>query len=101
MADSKQFIEIASGASGVVRSLASVPAGADNAIIRVETGTVRWAETSGSWVNGSVGILLGGADQPFRIGNGVPLSGFCFVPVGGAAAIQVSYYGYHGIGQYL
>lgn len=101
MADSRQFIEIASGASGVVRSLASVPSGADNAILRVETGTVRWAETSGSWINASVGILLSAPDQPFRIGVGVPLSAFSFVPVGGGAALQVSYYSYHGVGQYL
>ena len=101
MADSRQFIEVASGASGILRPLASAPTAADNAIIRVETGTVRWSETSGSWLNGSVGLLLSAADPPFRIGAGVPLSAFGFVPVGGGAALQVSYYSYHGIGALL
>lgn len=99
--DSRQFLEIASGASGILRTLASAPTLADNAIVRVETGTVRWSETSGSWLNASIGFPLAAVDQPFRIGNGVPLSAFAFVPVGGAAAIQVSYYSYHGIGAYL
>lgn len=101
MADSRQFIEVASGASGILRALASAPTTADNAIVRVETGTVRWSETTGSWLNASVGLLLSAVDQPFRIGAGVPLNGFAFVPVGGAAAMQIVYYSYHGIGQYL
>ena len=103
MPDSKQFLEVASGASGILRTLASAPTTADNAIIRVESGTVRWSETTGSWLSATagVGLLLSGADQPFRIGAGVPLSAFAFVPVGGAAQIQVAYYGYHGLGQYL
>jgi len=95
---SRQFIEVASGASGIVRSLASAPTNADNAIIRCQTGTVRWAESAGSWINGSVGLLLSAADPPFRVGVGVPLSSFCFVPVGGTADLQVSYYTYSGGG---
>jgi hypothetical protein len=101
MADSRQFLELASGASGILTKLASIPSGADNAIVRVDAGTVRWSETSGSWLNASIGILFAPADQAFRIGNGVPLSAFAIVPLGGAAAVQVSYYSYHGIGQYL
>lgn len=106
MADSRQFLEVASGASGILTKLASIPSGADNAIVRMDVGTARWSESTGSWLSATagasgVGLLLSNADQPFRIGNGVPLTAFAFVPVGGAAAIQVSYYSYHGIGQYL
>lgn len=101
MADNRQFIEAASGASGVLRALASIPSGADNALIRVDSGTVRWSETTGSWLNASQGLLLSAADAAFRIGEGVPLSSFAFVPMGGGAAIQVSYYSYRGFGQYL
>ncbi|HXH95541.1 MAG TPA: hypothetical protein VNN25_28450 [Thermoanaerobaculia bacterium] len=101
MADSRQFLELASGASGILTKLASIPSGADNAIIRVDAGTVRLSESSGSWLNASIGIMFSTGDQAFRIGNGIPLTGFAFVPLGGAAAIQISYYSYHGIGQYL
>lgn len=101
MADSRQFLELASGASGVLTKLASIPSGADNAIIRCDSGTVRWSETAGSWLNASIGLLLSSADPPFRIGGTVPLSSFAFSPLGGGAAVQVSYYTYKGIGQYL
>jgi hypothetical protein len=101
MPDSKQFLELASGPSGIVAALASIPPGADNAIIRIEAGTVRWAETGATWINASMGLLLGPADPPFRIGAGVPLSLFRYVPLGGGAALQISYYSYHGLGQYL
>ena len=101
MADSRQFLELASGASGILTKLASIPSGADNAIVRVDAGTVRWSETTGSWLNASIGPLFSAVDQAFRIGNGVPLTAFAMVPVGGAGAVQVSYYSYHGIGQYL
>jgi hypothetical protein len=101
MAESRQFIEYASGAAANLTALASIPSGADNAILRVDSGTVRWAETTGSWVNASIGLLLSGADPPFRIGGNVPLTAFRFVPVGGAGAVQVSYYTYRGIGQFL
>jgi len=101
MADSRQFLELASVASGIFRALASTPSGADNAIVRCDTGTVRWSETTGSWLNASIGLLLSAADPPFRIGGGVPLSAFAFVPIGGGGAIQVSYYSYRGLGQFL
>lgn len=100
MAQPHGFIEVASGASGINRTLASIPSGVDNAILRVETGTVRWSE-SPSWVNASVGLLLSAVDQPFRVGGPHGLSNFTFVPLGGAAAVQFVYYTYRGIGQYL
>lgn len=101
MADSRQFLELASAASGILTGLASTPTLADNAILRVDTGTVRWSETTGSYLNASIGLLLSGADPPFRVGGQVPLSAFKFVPLGGGAAIQLSYYSYRGIGQFL
>jgi len=101
MADSRQFLEIASGASGILTKLASIPSGADNFVIRGDTGTYRWSETTGSWLNASIGPIMSAADPPMRLGAGVPLTAFAFVPIGGAAAVQVSYYSYHGIGQYL
>lgn len=101
MPDTRQFIEIASGASGILTALASIPSGADNAIIRVDVGTVRWSETTGSWLTASTGLILGAVDGAFRIGAGAPLSAFRFYPMGGAAAVQVAYYTYKGIGQYL
>jgi hypothetical protein len=85
MATPKQFIIVASGASGVLSTLASVPVGADNAIIRFDVGTARWSETAGSWLNASTGLLISAADAPFRIGN---LAAFAFIPVGGGAAMQ-------------
>jgi len=101
VADSRQFIEYASSAAAAVAKLASIPSGADNAIIRADSGTMRWSETTGSWLNASIGPLLSSADPPFRIGVGVPLSAFAFCPVGGAGAIMVSYYSYRGIGNFL
>ena len=99
--DSRQFLEVASGASGILTKLASIPSGADNAIVRVDAGTVRWSETTGSWLNASLGLIHSSADPPFRVGAGVPLTAFAHVPLGGAAAMQVAYYSYHGIGQLL
>lgn len=103
MADSRFFLEVNAPASGVVAALASIPSGADNAIIRMDSGTARWSESNGSWLSATagVGLLFSAADPPFRIGNGVPLSAFRFAPVGGGATLQISYYSYHGIGQYL
>ena len=94
MATPKQFIIQASAASGVLAGLASIPAGADNAVIRFDVGTARWSETSGSWLNASTGLVVSAADAPFRIGN---LGAFQFVPVGGAAAMQaLPYQGFAG-----
>lgn len=98
MARALNFIETASGASGVVIGLASIPSGADNAVIRFEAGTARWSETSGSWLSATAvpsgrGLVISGADPPFRIDG---LSTFRFIPVGGAAAVNVLYYGYEG-----
>jgi hypothetical protein len=101
VANSRQFLEVASGAANNLTALASIPSGADNAIIRADVGTYRWSETSGSWVNASIGIVMSAADPPFRIGGPVGLAAFRFVPVGGAAAINVAYYTYSGIGNYL
>lgn len=101
MADSRNFLELASAASGVVTKLASIPSGADNFILKGDTGTYRWSETTGSWLSASVGLIMSAADPPVRLGAGVPLTAFAFVPVGGGAAVQVAYYSYHGIGQYL
>lgn len=41
MAQPLQFLEVASGASGILRTLASTPTNADNAIIRADSGTYR------------------------------------------------------------
>jgi hypothetical protein len=101
MAYSKQFLEVASGASGILTGFASIPSGADNAIIRWDTGTARWSETTGSWLNASIGLLISNLDPPFRVGGPVGLAAFRFVPLAGGAAVQVSYYTYQGIGQYL
>ena len=101
MPNTTSFLEVNAPASGVLTALASAPTTADNAIVRVDSGTVRWSESNGSWVNASVGLLLSSADQPFRIGAGVPLSAFRFIPLGGAATLQVAYYTYKGIGQYI
>lgn len=100
MARPAQFLEMASGAANALVGLASVPSGADNAIIRCDAGTVRWSETNGSWLTASIGPLLSSVDSAFRIdGGGAPSGGlarFKFVPVGGAGAVQVSYYYYEG-----
>src|SRR3954465_2900574 len=101
MAYSKQFIEMASGASGILTGFASIPSGADNAIIRFDTGTARWSESTGSSLSASLGLLISAADPPFRVGGPVGLAAFKFVPMGGAAAVQAVYYTYQGIGQYL
>ena len=101
MAQSKQFLEVASSTTNTMAALASIPSGADNAIVRLDVGTARWSETTGSWLNASIGILFSAADPPFRIGGPVGLAAFRFVPVGGAATLNVSYYTYQGIGQYL
>lgn len=98
MADSRQFLECASGASGVLTKLASIPSGADNFVLKGDSGTYRWSETSGSWLNASIGLIMSAADPPVRLGAGVPLTAFAFVPVGGGAAVQVAYYSYHGVG---
>jgi hypothetical protein len=93
------FIETASGASGIVIGLASIPSGADNAVIRVDGGTVRWSETASIMLTASSGILLSGADPPFRIdGGGAPSGGLSRFRayVMGSAAIQVLYYSYEG-----
>src|SRR6266566_3137157 len=84
--------ELASGASGVLTGFASIPSGADNAIVRVDSGTVRWSETTGSWLNASIGLLLSAVDPPFRIGGQIPLAAFRIVPLGGGAALQAAYY---------
>jgi hypothetical protein len=84
------YIETASAASGVLTGFASTPSGADNAIIRVDAGTVRWSH-SASFFSASAGLLLSAADPPFRIDE---LSKFKFIPMGGAAAIQALYYAY-------
>lgn len=103
MPNTLNFLEFASGASGIFVAFASAPTTADNAIIRVESGTIRWSETSGSWLSATagVGLLLSTADQPFRVGAGVALSAFGFRAVGGAGSIQVAYYSYKGIGAYI
>jgi hypothetical protein len=88
-----QFCEYASGASGVLTGFASIPSGADNAIIRMESGTARWSETTGSYLTASTGLLISAADPPFRIE--LP-SRFRIYPMAGAAAIQTLYYGYEG-----
>lgn len=93
MARPLQFLELASGASGVLRSLASIPSGADNAVIKFDSGTARWSETSGSWLTASTGLLMSQADPPLRIES---LTKFQFYPMGGAAAVSVLYYGYEG-----
>ncbi len=100
MADPKNFCEMASGASGIVTGFASIPSGADNAIIRFEAGTARWAE-SASYLTASTGLLVSAADPPFRVGGGSGLGAFHFYPMAGAASLQAVYYTYHGIGQYL
>src|SRR5882724_8314699 len=100
MAQSRQFLEVASGAAANLTALASIPSGADNAIIRADSGTYRWSETNGSWINASIGILMSAADPPFRVGGPVGLAAFRFVPVRGAAAIRAAYDTYTGIGLY-
>lgn len=90
MATPKGPIMTASGAAATIVSFATaipsgIPPGADNAIIRFDTGTARWSETGGSWLTASTGLIVSAADAPFRIGN---LAAFAFVPVGGAAAAQ-------------
>lgn len=97
MPNTRNFIELASAASGVLTGFASIPSGADNAIIRFDTGTARWSETGGSWLTASSGLLISGADPPFRV-NG--LTSFRFYPMGGGAAVSVLYYTYAGIGAY-
>ena len=101
MAQSRQFLELASAASGILTGFASIPSGADNAIVRVDVGTVRWSETTGSWLTASTGLLLSAVDPPFRIGGPVGLAAFRMYPMGGGAALQAAYYTYGGIGQYL
>jgi hypothetical protein len=86
------FIETASAASGVLTGFASTPSGADNAIIRVDTGTARWSQ-SASFFSASAGLLISAADPPFRIDE---LSKFKFIPMGGGAAFQALYYAYEG-----
>ena len=93
------LIDYASAASGISNALPSVPVGASglvNAIIRVDTGTVRWSETAGSpTVNPSFGLILSAADAAFRIDRP---ANFKFCAMGGAAAIQAVYYTYEGRG---
>jgi hypothetical protein len=101
MAQTRNFLEVASvAAAQAPRFLASIPSGADNAIIRADVGTYRWSESNGSWLNASIGILMSAADPPFRVGGPPGLAAFSFVAVGGAAAINVAYYTYTGIGLY-
>lgn len=90
MATPRMPIMLASGASGIVTFLASsapsgIPVGADNAVIRMDVGTARWSETTGSFLTASTGLIMSAADAPFRIGNP---AAFAFVPLGGAAALQ-------------
>lgn len=96
MATPKQFIETfaipTTGAAGAATSagLASIPAGADNAILRIEGGaTCRWSETGGSWLSASTGLLLSGADAPFRISN---LAAFRICALGTGGIGQIAYY---------
>lgn len=100
MARPLNFIEYASVAAAGVAGLASIPSGADNAVIRVDSGTARWSETASVMINASIGLLMSAVDPPFRIDGGGGASGglarFRFAAVGGAAAIQVLYYGYEG-----
>jgi hypothetical protein len=92
LATPKQIILLASAASGILTSLATAApsgflgaSGADNAIIRFDSGTARWSETFGSYLNASQGILISAADPPIRVSN---LAAFAFVPVGGGAVLQ-------------
>lgn len=101
MAEPRNFCEFASGASGIVVAFASVPSGADNAIVRMDSGTARWSESGGSYLTASTGLLVSAVDPPFRVGGPHGLTSFRMYPMGGAAAIQAVYYSYRGIGQYL
>lgn len=93
MAKPLNFIETASGASGVVVGFASIPSGADNAVIRLDSGTARWSETASTMLTASSGLILSAADPPFRIDG---LTKFRFYPMGGGAALQALYYAYEG-----
>lgn len=85
MATPKQICIAVAGASGAVTAIPSVPTGADNCIIRMDIGTARWSETTGSGLTASTGLIISAADAPFRISNP---AAFAFVPLGGAATLQ-------------
>lgn len=96
MATPKQFIETfaiptTGAAAGTATSagLASIPPGADNAILRIEGASCRWSETGGSMLTASTGLLINGGDAPFRIAN---LSAFRICALGSGGIGQVAYY---------
>lgn len=93
MATPKQFLEIGvvptCNAAPTSYGLASIPPGADTAIIRVEGATCRWSETNGSFLTATTGLTLAPADPPFLITN---LSAFRITALGSGGLIQVAYY---------
>ena len=92
MASPKGFEMLSVPSTGAV-GCASIPAGADNAIIRLAgTGTVLWREDA-SGPNASMGIAFSSADGPFRIAN---LTTFKVINPLGAAAINLALAYYEG-----
>ena len=88
MATPKQFIETLTIATSVT-GLASIPSGADNAVIRFEGATVRWSETSGSWLTASTGVPFNPGDAPFRVSN---LPAFRAIGLANGGVLNAQYY---------
>jgi hypothetical protein len=91
MATPKGFLEVVpsvpTGASCI--GLASIPVGADSALIRAEGATVRYSETFGSYLTASVGLPLAPADGAVAIGN---LTALRFTGLVAGGQVQVAYY---------
>ena|SRR3989442_15744778 len=91
MATPKQFLEVVpsvpTGPSSI--GLASIPVGADAALIRAEVATVRYSETFGSYLTASVGLPLAPADGAVAIGN---LSALRFTGLAAGGVVQVAYF---------
>lgn len=90
MAFAHQFVEtqvVASGAGMI--GFASAPAtNIGYALIRVDTGTWRYSETSGSMLTASTGLLLTALDDTRQVDP----AKFRAIPIGGGGTLQALFY---------
>jgi hypothetical protein len=91
MATPKQFLEVVpsvpTGASSI--GLASIPVGADSALVHAEVASMRWSETFGSYLTASVGMPIAPADAGIVVSN---LSAFRITGLAAGGVLQVAYY---------
>jgi hypothetical protein len=89
MAFPHQFVETQVVASGISVGFASAPAtNISFALVRVDTGTWRWSESSGSYLTASTGLLVSAVDGSREVNP----AKFRAMPVGGAGVLQAQFY---------